>query len=147
MNPEATMGKIVLTLLLFLTAALTFGCGSLSKQTGADRVFWPDSRAYHKKAKSLPISEQEARRLLREAQTGALGGQLLLIVGDEYFFGDLDKTSVQMSGYYVHGKTGRIVYRRSNTHLRYGTRRASNIVFESEKLIRTTESGSPSEVN
>lgn len=105
------------------------------------QLLWPNSKAYKTKVKSFRFNEEQAMNLLVEVAKGRKGVYFdkssSFILGSEYFFAsDLDKTAVALTGYYVDGMTGKIVYRKSKYKIKYGAKNLPDAPFESEEVIR-----------
>jgi hypothetical protein len=105
------------------------------------QLLWPNSKAYRTKVKSFRFNDAQALNLLIEVAKRRNGVYFdknpSFIFGSEYFFASIpDKMAVPLTGYYVDGMTGKIIYRKSKHKIRYGSRDLPNNPFETEEVIR-----------
>jgi hypothetical protein len=96
-------------------AAMLIGCSADKLEDGTP-LFWPGAGDYQKKIDAFKIKPDEAHKMAAEAAArqshSALSDKPLLIVGDEYLFGAPGGRGVWLTGFYVHGQSGQVAFRK-----------------------------------
>jgi hypothetical protein len=109
------------------------------------RLIYKSNRNYLKVMKKLNYNEADALKILenavKEMDNVYYSREAIMLVGDEYFFySDLDKLSIPLTGYYVNGNTGSVFYRKSNKSV-HKDKWLPKEAFISENCIRSEPKG------
>ncbi len=133
------MKRLLQQLLALLTVVFTSSCNAADKP-GRPTVHWLQTKTYSAQSLRFAFDGKQAVERLRKALRAkddrrADAMELLAIVGDCYLIGRPAKATTELTGFYVHGTTGRIEYRvTKHPPLNYG-QRPKDLSYESVEVI------------
>jgi hypothetical protein len=96
-------------------------CKSLdvcSAEEGCIELYWPGTDKYQAVLTEFRISIDQARKFLLEKTKGHkmefFDSMPTFLTSTDFFFGEPNKYEISISGFYVNGMSGRIIYKESN---------------------------------
>lgn len=123
--------------LSLLTLFLVLGCGaagSSNKKLRSDDIYFKGTKIYEDKLKTLDMNEEDAKRVLEgylRKESGNANRPVALgvhevIIGDEFLFSVPDKLGgINLSGYYINGKSREVHEKFSRERLQDDLQRKS----------------------
>jgi hypothetical protein len=108
--------------------------------SGRPQIYWQRTKAYAEQASKFKINADDAlKQLVQKLQARndrrANRLMLLVIVNDCYLFGPPEKTTTNLTGFYVDGMTGRIEHRvTDHPAIGYG-KRPKAVAYQSIEVI------------
>ena len=105
--------------------ALALGCGCRTPagvESQNSKVVWRGTTSYDKLVITLPITPAEAYERAKQ-EADHIGYIILfpeaeILVGKWYWFGKAGKIDIPLTGFYVHGETGAVEFRRSTKSIK-----------------------------
>jgi hypothetical protein len=97
------------------------------------QVFWPGTPEYVSKTVSFRLNEEDAYKLILQSDVKPrlLDNKPTFVTSNDYFFSEPRKHGgVALTGHYVNGHTGTVVYRTSRHTISYGARTLPTGVYD-----------------